>query len=134
MVVLSQTSANRIASCAFVLPMTPSRNDDTSDSERRSEVLGAVDVAQRARIAHWNFYQLLLVGGDHALRAFVAAQRKEFLKKPARQPDRMAAPRTEVRRGERCTSNERLAHRGERGAPQERHVGERDEVAVGIGE
>ena len=105
---------------------------DTSDSEGRREVRGPVDVAQHARIADRDFHHLLRVRGE---------QRASPLRRPAgRAARRMYSramptgwPRRARKYGvdERRAPGQRVAHRCDRARTDERHVGERDEVAVG---
>jgi len=49
-----------------------------------------------------------------------------------REPDRMPAPRAKVRRGERRAAGERVTHGGDGGWAHKRHVGERDDIGIGL--
>src|SRR3954471_10047016 len=98
--------------------------------ERRREVARRVDVPDHAWIADGHFLQPVLVCLQYALGALVPARSDELLEKNSGDADRVAAPCAPVRRRERRAREERVAHRGDGGGAHERHVGERDEVAL----
>src|SRR5690348_4473759 len=94
---------------------------------RRREIVGAVDVADHARIADRNLDERALVGGDELPGALIAAERDQLLVVAPGDADRVTAARAKVRRGKRRSAFERLAHGGNRSRPNERHVGERND-------
>src|SRR5574341_879222 len=135
MLVLSQTSTKRTAMRVPDLAINASGRDDTSDCgisdpQWRRQVLGPVDVADHARIADGNLDETLLVRGEQRLRSFVALQREQLGAVFLTDADRVTPPRAKVRRHQSRAARERIAHRGDRRAAHERHVAERDEVAV----
>ena len=77
-----------------------------------------------------NLYQPARVCLEQRLGALVAA-RSGSCSKNSRNADRMAAPRAPVRRRERRSRDQRVAHRRDGAGAHKRHVGKRDEVAFG---
>ncbi len=96
------------------------------------KIRGRVDVADHAGIAHRNLHQTAFVRGEELARAFVAVGSDELLEEGSRDSDRVPAARAEVGRGERRARSDGITHRGDRARAHERHVGERDQIAVGL--
>src|SRR3954466_10765821 len=99
-------------------------------AHRRREVLWTVDVADHAWVTDRNLDERAFIVGEEAARALVAFEHYQLFIEASADAHRVSAPRAKVRRGDARAFLQRRAHRRDRRGPHERHVGQRDDVAV----
>ena len=96
------------------------------------EIVRRIDVAQYSRIIDVDPHHDVPVRGDHRLGAVIGGKRRECRAARLTEADGMPALVAEKRRRDRCATLDRGGDLGDRFGAQPRHVGERDDPALGI--